>query len=48
MLLRVDEQAGHGIGSTRTQNDEMAADMISFIKWQVGEKGWQPVKAAAQ
>ncbi len=43
VLLRVDEQAGHGMGSTRTQNDELAADMISFVKWQVGEKGWQPV-----
>lgn len=48
VLLRVDEQAGHGIGSTRTQNDELAADMIAFIKWQVGEKGWQPVALAGK
>jgi prolyl oligopeptidase len=48
VLLRVDEQAGHGMGSTRSQNDELAADMISFIKWQVGAKGWQPVPTAAK
>ena len=35
VLLRVDENAGHGIGSTKTQNDELYADILSFIKWRV-------------
>ena len=35
VLLRVDEDAGHGIGSTKTQSDELYADILSFIKWRV-------------
>jgi prolyl oligopeptidase len=31
VLLRVDEKAGHGIGSTKTQNDELYADIVTFI-----------------
>ena len=31
VLLRVDEKAGHGIGSTKTQNDELYADVIAFV-----------------
>jgi len=31
VLLRVDEKAGHGIGSTKTQTDELYADMAAFI-----------------
>jgi prolyl oligopeptidase len=37
VLLRVDENAGHGIGSTKTQNDELYADILSFIEWRVRE-----------
>lgn len=48
VLLRVDEHAGHGMGSTRTQNDEEITDMVAFIKWRLGEKGWQPVVAGAK
>lgn len=36
VLLRVDEQAGHGIGSTKTQTDELYADILTFIKWRTG------------
>ena len=43
VLLRVDEQAGHGIGSTRTQGDLLAADWIAFAFWRSGKEGWQPV-----
>ena len=39
VLLRVDENAGHGIGSTKTQNDELYADILSFIKWRIAETG---------
>jgi prolyl oligopeptidase len=31
VLLRVDEKAGHGIGSTKAQTDELYADMAAFI-----------------
>lgn len=37
VLLRVDEKAGHGIGSTKSQTDELYADMTTFILWQSGK-----------
>ena len=42
VLLRIDAQAGHGIGSTRTQSDELAADWIAFSFWRAGLPDWQP------
>ncbi|HJR12738.1 MAG TPA: prolyl oligopeptidase family serine peptidase [Rhodanobacteraceae bacterium] len=42
VLLRIDAQAGHGIGSTRTQTDLLTADWIAFIKWRAGMPGWRP------
>lgn len=42
VLLRIDAKAGHGIGSTRTQTDELTADWISFIFWRAGKDGWRP------
>jgi len=42
VLLRVDFDAGHGMGSTRTQADALAADMYAFVLWQTGAKGFQP------
>ena len=47
VLLRVEEQAGHGMGSTKTQGDGQIADSISFIKWRSGEAGWQPAALPA-
>jgi prolyl oligopeptidase len=41
VLLRIDEEAGHGIGSTKTQTDALAADVIAFVRWQAGVSGWQ-------
>jgi prolyl oligopeptidase len=35
ILLRVDFDAGHGIGSTRTQQDREAADTYAFLLWQL-------------
>ncbi|HWX69105.1 MAG TPA: prolyl oligopeptidase family serine peptidase [Steroidobacteraceae bacterium] len=43
ILLRVDFDAGHGIGSTRTQQDREAADTYAFLLWQTGVQGYQPV-----
>ena len=37
VLLRIDEKAGHGIGSTKTQTDELYADIATFILWQSGK-----------
>ena len=31
LLLRVEKQAGHGIGSTRQQLDEEMADVLAFV-----------------
>jgi prolyl oligopeptidase len=36
VLLRVDFDAGHGIGSTRAQQDREAADTYAFLLWQTG------------
>ena len=33
ILLRVDYDAGHGIGSTRSQQDREAADTYAFLLW---------------
>jgi len=39
ILLRLDMQAGHGMGSTATQRNAMAADIYSFLLWQMGKTG---------
>jgi prolyl oligopeptidase len=35
ILLRVDYDAGHGIGSTRSQQDREAADTYAFLLWRL-------------
>jgi len=42
VLLRIDEEAGHGIGSNKTQTDALAADWIAFVLWRAGVPEWQP------
>ncbi len=37
VLLRLDEQAGHGIGSTAQQAFSQRADIYSFLLWQFGK-----------
>jgi prolyl oligopeptidase len=44
VLLRVDYDAGHGIGSTKTQREEELADEMSFSLWQFGVTDFQPAK----
>ncbi|UAK23571.1 prolyl oligopeptidase family serine peptidase [Sphingomonas nostoxanthinifaciens] len=39
ILLRVDYDAGHGIGSTRAQQDREAADTYAFLLWQTKPGG---------
>jgi len=42
ILLRVDYDAGHGIGSTKSQGIDEMADEWSFLLWQFGDKAFQP------
>ncbi len=44
VLLRIDAEAGHGIGSTKTQTDALTADWIAFVFWRSGLPDWQPVR----
>ena len=48
VLLRIDEEAGHGIGSTRAQTDALTADTIAFIKWRAAEPDWRPGSPSAK
>ena len=43
VLLRVDYEAGHGMGSTKSQTQQLLADQWSFLLWQLGAPGFQPV-----
>jgi len=45
VLLRVDYDAGHGMGSTKTQRDEELADEMAFLFWQLGSPDFQPPPA---
>ncbi len=43
VLLRIDYESGHGIGSTRSQRHAETADVQSFFLWQCGDPQFQPV-----
>ncbi len=45
VLLRLDYDAGHGVGSTRNQRNAELADIYSFLLWQFNEPGFQPLRA---
>lgn len=42
VLLRIDYDAGHGMGSNRSQREVLTADTWSFALWQMGDPGFQP------
>jgi prolyl oligopeptidase len=42
VLLRVDFDAGHGMGSTRSQRERELAEMMAFLYWQIGKPEYQP------
>ena len=42
VLLRMDFDAGHGRGVTKTQQEEQLADKWSFMLWQFGDAKFQP------
>jgi len=48
VLLRVDYDAGHGMGSTRGQHDLEYADEMSFLLWQDGDPDFQPSRTSAK
>jgi prolyl oligopeptidase len=45
VLLLLDTEAGHGIGSMRSQIQEQVASRWSFALWQFGVDGFQPAAA---
>jgi prolyl oligopeptidase len=47
VMLRVDYDAGHGFGSTKKQQQELEADMMSFALWQFGDPAFQPKETRA-
>jgi len=44
VLLRLDYDAGHGVGATRNQRNAELADVYAFMLWQFGESGFSPTK----
>ena len=48
ILLRVDFDAGHGIGSNRPQALKLRADEYTFLGWRLGMAGFSPDKASSE
>ncbi|HET9576509.1 MAG TPA: prolyl oligopeptidase family serine peptidase [Usitatibacter sp.] len=44
VLLRLDDETGHGIGTPRDRSNGELADIYAFLLWQMGEPGFQPAK----
>lgn len=44
VLIRIDDDAGHGIGSTRDQQAQQVVDSYAFLLWQLGHPDFQPRK----
>ena len=42
VILRIEYDAGHGIGSTRKQSDDEHADCFVFALWQAGKEAFRP------
>ena len=42
VLMLVDFDAGHGMGSTKAQRDREMADQMAFFYWQIGKPDYQP------
>jgi prolyl oligopeptidase len=42
VLLRLDYESGHGIGSTKSQVLDERADLYAFLLWQMGVPGYAP------
>ena len=48
MLLRLDCESGHGLGSTKSQTLDSRADTFSFLLWQMGMPGVEPKGCRAE
>jgi prolyl oligopeptidase len=42
VLLDIDYESGHGIGSTQAQLIRRRTDVLAFLLWQVGDPNFQP------
>lgn len=42
VLFLVDFDAGHGMGSSKSQRDREIADQMAFLYWQMGKPAYQP------
>ena len=42
VLFLVDFDAGHGMGSSKSQRDRELADQLAFLYWQIGKPAYQP------
>ena len=42
VLLRVEMEGGHGVGSTYSQAEAETTDTYAFLLWQLGVEGFQP------
>jgi prolyl oligopeptidase len=42
VLIRIEEEAGHGVGTTREQRARLLADGFAFLFWQLGHPEFQP------
>jgi prolyl oligopeptidase len=42
VLFLVDFDAGHGMGSSKSQRDHELADQLAFLYWQMGKSAYQP------
>ena len=42
VLLRIDEQGGHGVSTTAGQRNALTADYYAFHLWQTGDPQFQP------
>jgi prolyl oligopeptidase len=47
VLLRVEYEAGHGIGSTKAQFQELLTDEYAFLFWQLGLPAFQPAASSS-
>ena len=47
VLLRVDFDEGHGLGSSRPQRERLRADIFAFVLWQSGDPEFQLTASAA-
>ena len=48
VLLNIDYDSGHGIGSTQSSVNRDRADLISFMLWQFGVDGYAPAPEATR